>query len=284
MIEIIGVDIGGSNLKAGRVMNGIIEKKSVMPVDRNATSNQVLQDLFYCIDELITPKTRRIGIGVPAVVDPLEGIVYNVQNIPSWEIVPLKDILMKRYNLPVFINNDANCFALGEKIYGKGREYKNFVGLSLGTGIGMGIIINNELYNGVLCGAGEIGMISYKDSNIENYASSFFFTQKFGMTAKELFSLVEQGNLKAINVFNEYGEHLGEAIKSILYLFAPEAIIIGGSISKAFAHFKKSLETSLESFAYQKQIENLKIEISDKTGSPILGAAALCFQEVNSKL
>jgi glucokinase len=282
MIELIGVDIGGSNLKAGRVMNGIIEKKSVLPVERNASSNQVLQDLFYCIDELITPKTRRIGIGVPAVVDPLKGIVYNVQNIPSWEIIPLKNILMKRYNLPIYINNDANCFALGEKIYGKGRKYKNFVGLSLGTGIGMGIIINEEIYNGVLCGAGEIGMISYKDSIIENYASSFFFTRKYGMNPKELFRLAEQGDLKAINAFNDYGEHLGEAIKNILYLLAPEAIIIGGSISKAFAYFKKSLETNLESFAYQKQIENLKIEISNKTGSPILGAAALCFQEVNS--
>jgi len=282
-MELIGVDIGGSNLKAGRVVNGIIEKKSVVPVKSKASSNQILQDLFYCIDELITPKTKGIGIGVPAVVDPIEGIVYDVQNIPSWEIIPLKDILMKRYNLPVFINNDANCFALGEKIYGKGLDYKNFVGLSLGTGIGMGIIINEKLYNGVLCGAGEIGMISYKDSNIENYASSFFFTKKYGMNPKELFSLAEQGNLNAINAFNEYGEHLGEAIKNILYLLAPEAIIIGGSISKAFAHFKKSLETNLESFAYQKQIENLKIEISDKSGSPILGAAALCVQNVNSK-
>jgi len=283
MMELIGVDIGGSNLKAGRVMNGIIEKKTVVPVKSKASSNQVLQDLFYCIDELITPKTKSIGIGVPAVVDPIEGIVYDVQNIPSWEIIPLKNILMKRYNLPVHINNDANCFALGEKIYGKGRKYKNFVGLSLGTGIGMGIIINEELYNGVLCGAGEIGMISYKDSNIENYASSFFFTQKYGMNPKELFSLAEQGNLNAISAFNEYGQHLGEAIKNILYLFAPEAIVIGGSISKAFSHFKNSLETNLESFAYQKQIENLKIEISDKSGSPILGAAALCFQNVNLK-
>ena len=102
------------------------------------------------------------------------------------------------------------------------------------------------------------------------------------MNPKELFRLAEQGDLKAINAFNDYGEHLGEAIKNILYLLAPEAIIIGGSISKAFAYFKKSLETNLESFAYQKQIENLKIEISNKTGSPILGAAALCFQEVNS--
>lgn len=280
MMELVGVDIGGSNLKAGRVVNGKIEKKSIKPVKKDASYNQVLDDLFNCIDEVFTQNTKSIGVGVPAVVDTLNGLVYNVQNIPSWEIVPLKQLLIERYGVSIFLNNDANCFALGEKIYGHGLPYKNFVGLSLGTGIGMGIIIKESLYNGVLCGAGEIGMIAYKESIIENYASSFFFIEKYGLDPIEVFKLAEKGDQKSIIAFQEYGFHLGEAIKTILYLYAPEAIIIGGSISKAYKFFQESLQTNLNTFAYKKQIENFKIEVSTKNESPILGAAALCLQKI----
>lgn len=280
-MEIVGVDIGGSNLKAGRVVNGKIEKKSVKPVKRDASYKKVLGDLFKCIDEVITQNTKSIGVGVPAIVDSKRGIVYDVQNIPSWEIVPLKQLLMDRYGVTVLLNNDANCFALGEKIYGKGVNYINFVGLSLGTGIGMGIIINESLYNGVLCGAGEIGMLTYKESILENYASSFFFIQEYGLHAVEIFQRAEQGDPKSIIAFQDYGFHLGEAIKKILYLYAPEAIIIGGSISKAYDYFQESLHENLKTFVYKKQIKNLKIEVSTVNGSPILGAAALCLQEIN---
>jgi glucokinase len=281
MMELVGVDIGGSNLKAGRVVNGKIEKKSIKPVIKNATYNQILNDLFTCIDEVITPNTKRIGIGVPAVVDISEGVAYDVQNIPAWKLVPLKELIKERYGILVYLNNDANCFALGEKIYGKGLPYKNFVSLSLGTGIGMGIIINDSLYNGVLCGAGEIGMVSYKESIIENYASSFFFIQKYSLHPIDLFERAEKGEARSIIAFQDFGFHLAEAIKTILYLYAPEAIIIGGSISKAYKYFQESLQANLKSFAYKKQIENLKIEVSTNQGSPILGAAALCLQEKN---
>jgi glucokinase len=280
-MELVGVDIGGSNLKAGKVVNGKIEKKSIKSVPKNATYDQVLTDLFTCIDEVITPNTKRIGIGVPGIVDISEGIAYDVQNIPAWKLIPLKELLRERYGISIYLNNDANCFALGEKIYGKGLPYKNFVSLSLGTGIGMGIIINNSLYNGVLCGAGEIGMLSYKESIIENYASSFFFVQKYGLHPIEVFERAEKGEARSIIAFQDFGFHLAEAIKTILYLYAPEAILIGGSISKAYKYFQESLQANLKSFAYKKQIENLKIEVSTNQGSPILGAAALCLQEKN---
>ncbi|PKG43478.1 sugar kinase [Psychroflexus sp. MES1-P1E] len=280
-MELVGVDIGGSNLKAGKIVNGKIEKKSMKSVSKNATYNQVLNDLFACIDEVITPNTKRIGIGVPSIVDISKGIAYDVQNIPAWKLVPLKELIEERYGILVYLNNDANCFALGEKIYGKGLPYKNFVGLSLGTGIGMGIIINDSLYSGVLCGAGEIGMVSYKESIIENYASSFFFIRKYGLHPIEVFERAEKGEAKSIIAFQDFGFHLAEAIKTILYLYAPEAILIGGSISKAYKYFQESLQTNLKSFPYKKQIENLKIEVSTNQGSPILGAAALCLQEKN---
>lgn len=282
--ELLGVDIGGTNFNIGRVKNSTIEEEIFVGVNISATAEETIDTLLKGIDSLINSDIHSIGVGVPGVVDPITGIIYDIQNIPAWKEVPLKEILQQRYNLPIFINNDANCFALGEKIFGKGRNYENFVGLSIGTGLGMGIIINNQLYNGVLCGAGEIGMIGYKDSIIEKYASSLFFSANYDRSAKELSEMAEKGNTMALKAFDEFGQHLGEAIKNILYLYAPEAIILGGSISKAYPYFKKAMQSSLKSFAYQKQIENLKIEISDQSGLPILGAAALCLEKLNNPL
>jgi len=277
---VLGIDIGGTYLKVGRVEKGIIVKQASNSVDSKATEEETLFSLFEAIDSVINSDVTAIGIGVPAVVDPITGVVYDVQNIPSWKKVALKEIVEKRYNLPVFLNNDANCFALGEKIFGKGKDYENFIGLSIGTGIGMGIIVNNNLYNGVLCGAGEVGMLAYKDGIMEEYSSSFFFSKNYHQTAEKLSLSAAEGDENALQAYVEFGFHLGECIKSILYMYAPEAIILGGSISKSFYLFKESLELSLKSFAYQKQIEDLKIETSNQEGIAILGAASLCFQEV----
>ncbi len=282
MNEFIGVDIGGTNFQIGRVANGILKEESHVEVDTKVNEKELLSNLLNSIDSHIAPKIQGIGVGVPAVVDPLTGVVYDVQNIPAWREIPLKDILYERYNLPIFINNDANCFALGEKIFGNGKTYKNFIGLSIGTGLGMGIIINNMLYNGVLCGAGEIGMLPYKNGIFEDYSSSFFFKDKYKLSAKKLNEMAQNGSNLAINAFNEFGHHLGEAMKNILYMFAPEAIILGGSISKAYPYFKKSMESSLQTFVYQKQIEDFNIHVSKLPGLPILGAASLCMQEVNN--
>jgi glucokinase len=283
-MEVIGVDIGGTTIHIGLVQNNLIKSETKIFVDRDAEAAVTLQSLIQLIRQNLTGNTVAIGIGVPAIVDPDNGIVYDVQNIPTWKEIPLKKILEKEFKIPVFINNDANCFALGEFTYGKSKNYKNVIGLSLGTGIGMGIIINKELYNGVLCGAGEIGMLGYKDSIIENYSGSFFFLKNYNATAKKLALDAKKGEPTALEAFNEYGKHLGETIKSIVYLFAPEIIILGGSISKAYPYFKNSMLESLKTFAYQEQIKNLLIEVSITKGSAILGASSLCFQKTNNNL
>jgi glucokinase len=280
---VLGIDIGGTYLKIGRVENGVIVKQTFSSVDSKATEEETLFSLFEAIDSIINSDVSAIGIGVPAVVDPITGVVYDVQNIPSWKEVALKEIVEQRYNIPVFLNNDANCFALGEKIFGKGKNHENFIGLSIGTGIGMGVIINNALHNGVLCGAGEVGMLPYKGSIIEEYSSSHFFLNNYNLSAEELSQSAAEGNETALQAYAEFGFHLGECIKSILYMYAPEAIIIGGSISKAFPYFKKTIAVSLQTFAYQKQIQNLKIETSNYDGIAILGAASLCFQKEKAR-
>ena len=275
--EILGIDIGGTKIKLGKVKGREVLKSHIINVDPSDSVEVSLEKLYEAIDAIITDSIEAIGIGVPAVVDLESGVVYDVQNIPSWKEVPMKDLIQDRYQIPAHINNDANCFALGEKYFGKAMNHANCVALSLGTGLGMGIIINNELYNGVLCGAGEVGMLPYKDKILEHYAGSFFFDGKYGQSAKELYKKALMNDSTALMAFGEYGVHLGEAIKAILYMFAPEAIILGGSISRAYTFFEKSLQSALDTFAYQKQLEHFKIETSDLVDSPELGAAALCL-------
>ncbi len=276
-MEVLGVDIGGTNINAGMVRDGLVVNRSDVPINKEDSELQTLDRIFNCIDELISNGTKAIGVGVPAIVDVSKGIVYDAQNIPAWKEVHLTHTLRKRYNIPVYINNDANCFAMGEKLYGKGKDHQNFIGLSIGTGLGMGIVIKNEIYNGVLSGAGEIGMIGYKDGILEQYTSSFFFVEHYGLSAIDAHSRAEQGDKVALAIFSEFGAHLGRAINTILYLFAPEAVILGGSIRKAYPFFKESMEQQISLFAYPKQLKNLKIETSDLMESAILGAASLCF-------
>lgn len=277
MNEYIGVDLGGTNFKAGRVSDGEIDLEATNPVHQNCAESELFTILFATIDALITKNTTAIGVGVPGIVDPDTGIIYDIINLPAWETIPLRDILEGRYSIPVHLNNDANCFAKGEYIYGAGKAYNNFVGLSIGTGLGMGIIIERKLHNGLFFGAGEIGMVTYKDSIIEYYVSSLFFERNFNATAKELSLLATQGDATALQAYREFGLHLGNAINNINYMIAPEAIVLGGSISKAFPLFKKSMEETLKTFAFPKQTEYLAIEVSGVNGIAILGAAALCI-------
>jgi glucokinase len=278
--EYIGVDLGGTNFHVGRVNSGMVMDEVSKNINSSGKAAEVLSTLTTAIDQVITSEVKGIGIGVPGIVDTSRGIIYDIQNIPAWKEIHLQEILENKYKIPVVLNNDANCFTLAESMFGKGQRYDNFVGLSVGTGLGMGIIIDNQLYNGVMCGAGEIGMLPYKDGIVEEYAGSFFFTREYNSTAKEMHEAARNDELMAVEAFDEFGIHLGEAIKIILFMYAPQAIVLGGSISKAYNYFERSMKQILADFAYPKQISNLAIEVSSHPNLAVLGASALCETNV----
>ncbi|HQJ75117.1 MAG TPA: ROK family protein [Bacteroidota bacterium] len=278
-MKAIGVDLGGTNVRCGLVEDEKIINLLAKSINSSGTEIEVLNDIFLLLDDLVADDIEGIGIGVPSVVDVENGIVYDVYNIPSWKSVPIKNILEKRYNKPVYVNNDANCFALGEKYFGKAKKYNNIVGLIIGTGLGAGIIINGKLYNGTNCGAGEFGMIPFKDDILEHYCSGYFFKKKYDITGEELYNLAVSKDEFALNVFREYGKNLGEAIKIILYAIDPEIIVMGGSVSKSFKYFKDALFETISDFGYPKSLEKLKIEVSDVANVAILGAVGLLMDK-----
>ncbi len=274
---VVGVDLGGTNVRAGRVEGGRLAEVRSVAIRSRGTEREVLEDVFSAVDPVIRPAVTALGAGVPSVVDLRTGVVYDVQNIPSWKKVPLKAELEERYHLPAYVNNDANCFAVGEKHFGKARPYDHAVGLILGTGLGAGIIANGRLYSGINCGAGEFGMLPYLDRNFEAYCSGQFFERVHHTSGRELFARAENGDSEARAVFAEYGRHLGEAVKAICYAVDPEIIVLGGSVSEAFCFFSGTMRETFRTFAYSISRERLKVEVSETENIAILGAAALVY-------
>ncbi len=275
--KIIGVDLGGTNARAGVVRNQQLGNVSSIQINPKGSAEEVLDQLCGLIDRMKPRDVDSIGIGVPSVVDLEKGIVYDVQNIPSWQEVPLKSILEEKYSLPVLVNNDANCFALGEKHFGKGVGHQSLIGLIVGTGFAGGIIVDGKLYPGRNCGAGEFGLIPYLESIYEHYCAGQFFTRHVGQTGAEVFRRAAEGDREAVKVFAEFGHHIGEGIKTILYAYDPETIILGGSVRKAFRFFKEAMWESIRSFAFSNSIKSLKIAVSELEHVAILGGAALHY-------
>jgi glucokinase len=281
--KIIGIDLGGTKVNVGLVQNNeiIASKKELLPTNCR-DEWEVLNLIIRLTKEVLKDhKIIGIGVGVPSILDRKKGIIHEVQNIPTWKEVHLADILKNEFKVPVFIDNDANCFALGEYYFGKGKGCANFVGLTLGTGMGAGIITNNHLMGDANGGSGEFGMIPYLDGVIEDYCSGKFFKNILKVDGLSTFNAATEGNLEALKAYQLFGEHLGNAIKTILYAVDPEKIIIGGSIVASSPFFDESLKQSLSSFAYKKTLENIEIIYSNTPNIAILGAAALVLTVKN---
>ena len=272
----IGIDLGGTNVRCGLVENGSVVTRLTEPCRSDQPEHVVLEQIKGLIRRLMNPSVRGIGIGVPSVVDVQKGIVYNVMNIPSWKEVHLKDILEAQFGLPVYVNNDANCFALGEHRCGAGKPFRNTLGVTLGTGVGAGIVINDELYCGSNTGAGEIGCLPYLEHTLEFYCGSAFFVEYHNTTGKEAEQLAKSGDPNALKIWKEFGKHIGVLVKIILYAYDPDAIIFGGSIAQAYPYFEKAMREEMETFDYPETIKNIQILISTRDDISLLGAAALC--------
>jgi glucokinase len=281
--KVIGLDLGASNIRGGLIHGNRISQIHSRRIQSAGTVEEVLEDIYAIIDLLIEKEVSAIGIGVPSVVDVEQGIVYDVQYIPSWKEVHLKSILEDRYRIPVFVNNDANCFVLGEYYFGKGAGVENFIGLAIGTGLGAGVIINHRLYAGPNCGAGEFGMVDYLDHCFEFYCSGQYFQNVYNVDGQVVFDKAKAGDLQAQQWYAEMGMHLGNAIKMIMYTYDTSLIIFGGSVRHAYPFFSRTMWERINSFAYSKSLAKFRIELSELENSGILGAAGLFYNSRKEK-
>jgi len=275
--KLIGVDLGATNIRAAIVHTDRIANTKSKRIRSAGTEDEVLADVFEAVDAVFDKEVKGIGIGVPGVVDIKNGIVYDVIYIPSWKKVHLKEKMEAKYGVPVFVNNDANCFGLGEYYFGKGKGRESMIGLAIGTGMGAGIIINHKLYAGPNCGAGEFGMIEYLDKVYEYYCSGQFFQNVYQLDGEIVFENAKKGDARSLQLYGEMGKHLGNAIKAIMYSYDPDLIVLGGSVRFAYEYFQKTMWERIRTCAFTQSVANLKIEISELENSGILGAAALYY-------
>lgn len=271
----IGIDLGGTNMRLGIVHGEEIVKKEIIPCPAKESAEAVLETLCGLIERNMRPSVTGIGIGVPTLVDSERGIVYNATNIPAWKEVNLKQALVNRFALPVEVNNDANCFTLGEARFGCGRGHASVVGVTLGTGVGGGIVIDGKLYNGRNTGACEIGELPYRDHNFEHYCSSVFFEREYGVSGREAAESARSGSDEAKAIWNEFGDNFGHLLKAVMFAYDPEVIVIGGGISSAYPLYAEAALKVVSTFPYSASLNNLTINVASLADVAILGASAL---------
>ncbi|WP_315969954.1 ROK family glucokinase [Brevibacillus massiliensis] len=271
MQEIIaGVDVGGTSIKAAlfTTEGNMIRKKTAATL-AGAEAGSVIAQMRDLVEALLAetgiPKTKLLGIGagIPGPVDPAAGRVLEAVNL-GWKLTMLGDILEQLVNVPVYVENDANLAALGEMWLGAGRGAKDLVALTLGSGIGCGIILNGRIVGGASGGGGEIGHMTIEPSGgpacscgrtgcLETFASATaiireaeraaragsskilaatLLTQK-KLTAKDVFAAVSARDESAIAVIDQASYYLGLACSHLAAILNPARIIFGGGVSQA---------------------------------------------------
>lgn len=182
----------------------------------------------------------------------------------------------KRYHIPTRIDNDVNCFTLGLQHDGEGADFKSFVGIAIGTGLGMGIVINGQLYRGANTCAGEVGSIPYQNADFEHYTSSLFLRSRTTDTGITLAQKAADGDAEALQIFHEMGTHIGKLLQVVVYTYDPEAIIIGGGLAHAERFFDASMRKSLKTgFPYPHILHRLPVIYTHLDDANLHGARYL---------
>ena len=275
--NVIGVVFDGLHLHAARIENGKITESIHAEINNRGSEESILGDIILTIKQVYTESVEGIGVGVPGLVDIPNGIVLNPTILPSWRRVHLKDIIEEHFNTPAHINNNANCFALGEKHFGVAKDFNNIAGISIETGLGVGIIIDGKLYSGRNAGAGEFCSIPYKDHNYEYYCCERYFEEKYGLQHNILLNRAHNKDKIALAIYELFGIDLGNVIKAIMYALDPDAVVIGGTLSEAYEFYEESMLKTVNTFNHKNTLKYIRIMQSTDPNIPVYGAAALCF-------
>jgi len=265
----IGIDVGGTNIKIALVEpNGSITYSNTLPTRTEMgyeyTINNIKQAIKDLMTETKTDKTsiEGIGFGFPGQIDYQKGIVRLAPNIPGWVEVPIAEMIEKEFNIPTRVDNDVRCAALGELNYGAGVGCENLICITVGTGIGSGIIINGKLVRGASNAAGELGHIKLQINDgpmcgcgdtgcleafasgpaivalAEEYIKGGKSTKYRELASNEMTPYIvaeaaKQGDVVAKRIFTKMGEYIGLGLASVVNLLNPEKIIIGGGVADA---------------------------------------------------
>lgn len=291
-MNILAIDIGGTMIKYGLVSSD----GKILSTDKIKTeSNKGLNNILNKIDNIFKryKENNPVGIAVSG-TGQINGIIGKVIGgnpiIPNWIGTNLVKILEEKYNLPIVLENDVNCVALGEKWIGAGKDLSNFICLTIGTGIGGGIILNNQLFRGENFVAGEFGHILIKKGEFEQFASTTalirLVKERTGKTlnGKEIFDLEKKEIVEYQEVISEWIENLTDGLSSIVYCFNPANMILGGGVigqgEPLINRIKNSLFKKIGP-QFKEKLNIIQAKLGNNAG--MIGASYLLLEKINKR-
>ena len=291
-MNILAIDIGGTMIKYGLVSSD----GEILSTDKIETeAEKGLENILNKIDNIFKryKENNPVGIAVSG-TGQINGMIGKVIGgnpiIPNWIGTNLVKILEEKYNLPAVLENDVNCVALGEKWIGAGKDLSNFICLTIGTGIGGGIILNNQLFRGENFVAGEFGHILIKKGEFEQFASTTALirlvkerTEKT-LNGKEIFDLEKKEIVEYQEVISEWIENLTDGLSSIIYCFNPANIILGGGVigqgEPLINRIKNSLFKKIGS-QFKEKLNITQAKLGNNAG--MIGASYLLLEKINKR-
>lgn len=282
----IGVDIGATNTKLVVLENfKILKKKQITtPQKREELINFLENNINNLIFSLAKNKIKGIGLGIPGPLNKKRDFILNPPNLKCLVDFPLAKIIEKDLKIKTIMENDVNCFTLAEAAIGAAQEAESVAGITLGTGLGGGLVQKLKIEKGAFGSASEFGQmiinLNNKSSTLEDYCSERFFKRK-NFYSKKLDDRAKKGDKKAKKVFEEYGKYLGIGLVNVINILDPEVIVIGGGISKAHKFFlaaaKKEIAKRVLSPLSKKFVKIKVAKLKDFSGA--VGAALIIYYE-----
>ncbi|MHD0318211.1 ROK family protein [Fusobacterium sp. THCT1E2] len=298
-MKVVGIDIGGTMIKYGLIsLDGKISAEGEIPTEAEKGIENLLKKISGIIE--VYPKEELLGIAVSGTgqIDGNIGKVIGGNDIiPGWIGTDLVEMLEKKFSLPAVLENDVNCAALGEKWLGAGKEKKDFICITIGTGIGGGIVMNDDILRGDTCVAGEFGHIQIVKNGLEcmcgkkgcyeRYASATALVkmvkEKTGLklNGKEIFERERAGESVFKEIVEEWIDYLTDGLSTITYIFNPSLIVIGGGVTKQGDYLCERINKSLATkigVNYKKNLSIRFAELGNNAG--MLGAVYLLLKKI----
>ncbi|MFD1608227.1 ROK family transcriptional regulator [Oceanobacillus luteolus] len=308
---IVGIDIGGTSVEIAILnLSGDVLGKTNLDTQANVDNDlikQIADRVHHLLDEseFEMKQIMGVGIGVPGITDVDNGIVLDAPTV-NWRDVPLKAEMEKLLHCPVYVDNDVNVAALGEWWKGAGKTDDNFLMITLGSGVGCGLIINGDLYRGATYAAGEIGyMVTDKNAAEKEYDQTFpgygFLDSHVGgpsitkrmlrhlgeaeekteeWSAEKIFEMAMDGDATAKKVIEDFLSHLSYGLINVITIINPQQVILGGGVSRSLDHFLPHIiETIQKHLPIHTNISVTKVE-----DVSLIGAGYLLLKEHDSIL
>jgi glucokinase len=302
----IGVDFGGTSVKPGVVKGGVIvEKGNVIPTIQDGNVDALIGSIVAEINRLRqnNEDITAVGFGLPGIINPAEGMVVNLTNVKGWRDIPLREIVSQKTGLVTNLENDAKAMAYAEWRFGAGGTLPNVICITLGTGIGGGLILNGRLYRGARMVAGEVGQtsIDYQGKDfvygnkgaLEAYVGIWHIAER----AKEIYSsagktlsdedalphklsaAADAGDPLALQLWSDIGLKLGVGISNVVWLLNPHRIVIGGGVAKAGDRLLQKIHSTIRERTektFWEKLEIVQATLGNDAG--IIGAATLATE------